>query len=169
MNTVAHPRIECPAAEPWIPNRQDSFAASGTSLTQHPAAAGRAEVSTRSDHPVPLARSAKAPPPSEESLRTQVRPAKRLPTTRLIIPSKNKKKSSQPSTSRAPFPWAIERTSGRGTDRRELWSLSKTTPRAQRESSSSFRRISANAGPSRGRSPTTRLIIPSKNPFEKPT
>jgi len=163
MNTVAHPRIERPAAEPWIPNRQDSFAASGTSLTQHPAAAGRAEESS-----TPRAQressssfrriSANAGPPREA-----------LTHDPPNHPLDKQKKTSQPSTSRAPFPWAIERTSGRGTDRRELWSLSKTIPRASRESSSSFRRISANAGPSRGRSPTTRLIIPSKNPFEKPT
>ncbi len=103
---------------------------------------------TGSEQPPPLAHRTKAPPPSEESLRTQVRPAKRSPTTRLIIPSINQK-SSQLSTSRALFPCAHNIPSGRGTDRRELWSLSKPTPRAPRESSSSFRRISANAGPPR--------------------
>jgi len=84
MNTVAHPRIERPAAEPWIPNRQDSFAASGTSLKQHPAVVGRDEESS--------------------------------------------------------------------------------TPRAQRESSSSFRRISANAGPPR----EALTHDPPNHPLDKP-
>ena len=42
---------------------------------------------TGSEQPPPLAHRTKAPPPSEESLRTQVRPAKRSPTTPPYHPS----------------------------------------------------------------------------------
>ena len=70
------------------------------------------------------------------------------PRPRQIIPPENPE-NSQPPTSRTLSPSARKSPSGRGTDRRELWSLSNPTPRASRESSSFFRRISANAGPSR--------------------
>ena len=163
MNTVAHPRIERPAAEPWIPNRQDSFAASGTSLTQHPAAAGRAEESStprasRESSSSFRRISANAGPPREALTHDPPNHPldKQKKLTAIHLPS--------------PIPMGY-RTHQRSRDgpKRAVESEQTHPSRAARKLFLLPKNLCERRSAPRHAHPRPRLIIPSINPFEKPT